>query len=110
MGYQPEVHSEVKNLYGYRGDQRKQKAHIIIPRKQVGGASNDVGFERAKKGFVIHASQYDYKWRTGERIKTLNKKYQENKLRKEVSLTTKFNILSRKDRKDGKIEIQLRVN
>jgi len=110
MGYQPEVHSEAKNLYGYAGKKRDQKANIIIPRTQVGNASNDVGFERVKKGFILHASEFDHNWRTGERIKTLNKKYSENKLRKEVNMTSKFNILSRKDRKDGKIEIQLRIN
>jgi len=110
MGYQPEVHSKAKNLQGYQGDKRSQKAHIILPRKQVGGASNDVGFERVKKGFILHASEYDHKWRTGERIKTLNKKYQENKLMKEIGKTSKFNILSRKNRDDGKIEIQLRIN
>jgi hypothetical protein len=110
MGYQPEISEKAKNLYGYQADKRSQKAHIIIPRKQVGGLSNDVGFERVKKGFVVHASAYDSKWRNGERIKTLNKKYAENKLRKEVGMTSKFNILSRKDREDGKIEIQLRIN
>lgn len=110
MGYQPEVHEKPTNLYGFQGKKREQKAHIVLPRKQVGGASNDVGFERVKKGFVLHASEYDHSWRNGERIKTLNKKYAENKLRKEVGMTSKFNILSRKDRKDGKIEIQLRIN
>jgi len=110
MGYQPEVHEKAKNLYGYAGKKREQKANIILPRKQVGGASNDVGFERVKKGFILHASEYDHSWRNGERIKTLNKKYAENKLRKEVGMTSKFNILSRKARKDGKIEIQLRIN
>ena len=110
MGYQPEVHKNAKNLYGYQGKIRDQKANIIIPRKQVGGASNDVGFERVKKGFVLHASEYDRAWRNGDKIKTLNKTYMENKLRKEVNMTTKFNILSRKDREDGKIEIHLRIN
>jgi hypothetical protein len=110
MGYQPEIHKNAKNLYGYAGKKRDQKANIIIPRTQVGTASNDIGFERTKKGFVLHASEFDHNWRTGERIKTLNKKYSENKLRKEVGMTSKFNILSRKDREDGKIEIQLRIN
>ena len=110
MGYEPNIHKEAQNLYGFQGKKREQKANIILPRTQVGSASNDVGFEKTKKGFILHASEYDHSWRTGERIKTLNKKYQENKLRKEVSMTTKFNILSRKDRKDGKIEIQLRIN
>ncbi len=110
MGYKPEIHKEAKNLFGYQGKKRDQKAHIIIPRKQVGGASNDVGFERVKKGFVLHASAYDAAWRTGNKIKTLNKKYTENKLRKEVGKTSAFNILSRKERNDGRIEIKLRVN
>ena len=110
MGYNPEVHEEAKNLFGYQGDKRNQKAHIIIPRKQVGNASNDIGFERVKKGFVLHASGFDQQWRTGNKLKTLNKKYTENKLKKEVGKSSSFNILSRKERKDGKIEIQLRVN
>ena len=110
MGYQPEISEKAKNLYGYQGDKRPQKAHIIIPRKQVGGVSNDVGFERVKKGFTLHASEYDRSWRDGKNRKTLNKKYSENKLKKEVSRTTKFNILSRKDREDGRIEIHLSIN
>jgi len=110
MGYQPEVHKDAHNLYGYQGKKREQKAHIIIPRKQVGGASNDVGFERVKKGFVLHASEYDSAWRTGKKIQTLNKTYSVNKLRKEVGMTSKFNILSTKNRGDGKIEIKLRVS
>jgi len=110
MGFEPEIHAKAKNLHGYQGDKRNQKAHIILPRTQVGSASNDVGFERTKKGFVLHASAYDHSWRTGERLKTLNKKYAENKLKKEVNRTSNFHILSRRDRKDGKIEIQIRVN
>ena len=110
MGYEPEIHETAKNLYGFQGKKREQKAHIIIPRKQVGNASNDVGFERGQKGFTLHASEYDSAWRTGTNIKTLNKKYAENKLRKEVNRTSNFHILSRKDRNDGKIEITLRIN
>ena len=109
MGYQPTVHKEAKNLYGYQGDMRDQKAHIILPRKQVGGASNDVGFERTNKGFVMHASAYDRSWRTGERIKTLNKTYTESKLKKVVSMNSRYNLGSRKVRKDGKIEIKVLV-
>lgn len=109
MGYQPQVHKEAKNLYGYQGDKRKQKAHIILPRAQVGGASNDVGFEKTKKGFKMHASGFDWSWREGERIKTLNKTYSENKLKKVVNSSVNYNIISRKERNDGKIEIQVRI-
>jgi hypothetical protein len=110
MGYEPEVHEKAKNLFGYQGDKREQKAHIIIPRKQVGGASNDVGFERVKKGFVLHASAFDSAWRTGKKLKTLNKRYTENKLRKEVSKSVNLNVVNRTEREDGRIEIQLRMS
>lgn len=110
MGYVPVVHKEATNLYGYQGDKRQQKAHIIIPRKQVGGASNDVGFERSKKGFVMHASAYDKSWRDGPKIKTLNKTYTENKIKKVVKNTSNYSIYGRKVRNDGKIEIKLRIS
>ena len=47
LGFNPDVLNEPKNLKGYRGDERKEVAHIIIPRDQVNkftGASNDIGF------------------------------------------------------------------
>jgi hypothetical protein len=110
MGYNPKVHNEATSLYGYQGDKREQKAHIVIPRKQVGGASNDVGFERTKKGFTLHASEYDKQWRSGNKIKTLNKTYTEKKLKKVVDGSIKYNISNRAVRKDGRIEIHLRIN
>ena len=109
MGYIPEVHTSAVNLYGYQGDKRDQKAHIVIPRKQVGHASNDVGFERVDKGFTLHASEFDRDWRTGEKIKQLNQGYAENKLKKTVSVLSNYNIFSRKQKENGQIEIQLRV-
>ena len=60
MGYQPQVSEKPQHLEGYRGDERTQKAEIIIPRKQVGGASNDVGFKRNENGtFTAIVSDYD---------------------------------------------------
>lgn len=109
MGYVPEIHKSAINLHGYQGDQRSQKAHIVIPRSQVGGASNDVGFERVDKGFVLHVSAYDRAWRTGKKIKQLNQGYSENKLKKTVSVLSSYNIFSRKQKQNGQIEIQLRV-
>ena len=64
LGFQPEVFVEPKNLKGYRGDERKETANIIIPRDQVNkftGASNDIGFlwneNDQKYDFII--SDYD---------------------------------------------------
>ena len=64
LGFKPEIFNEPKNLTGYRGDQRKETANIIIPRDQVNkftGASNDIGFLWSEKDqkydFIL--SDYD---------------------------------------------------
>jgi Protein of unknown function (DUF1257) len=44
LGFEPVVHAEPQPLEGYEGRQRPERAHIIIPRRQVGSASNDIGF------------------------------------------------------------------
>jgi hypothetical protein len=85
MGYTPITSVHAKPLHGYQGDKREQKAHIIIPRSQVGSSSNDVGFERVGSNYKLYASEYDSTWRVGRKIKKLNKLYVENKLKKEIS-------------------------
>ncbi|MEM3452118.1 MAG: DUF1257 domain-containing protein [Candidatus Hadarchaeum sp.] len=55
-----EVHQTPQTLYGYQGDARPQKAHIIIRRKYVGRAANDLGFERQADGrYRVWVSEYD---------------------------------------------------
>ena len=57
---QIEVHAEAVPLYGYQGDQREQKANIIIRREHVGTAANDVGWERQPDGtYRAWISEYD---------------------------------------------------
>jgi hypothetical protein len=47
-------------LTGYQGDKRKDRAHVIIPRQQIGGASNDIGFRRGTDGtFRVVISEFD---------------------------------------------------
>lgn len=43
---QIEVNAESVPLYGYQGDVRPQKAHIVIRRQHIGSGANDVGWER----------------------------------------------------------------
>ena len=58
-----EVHQEGQPLYGYQGDVRAQKAHIIIRREHVGRAANDLGFERQADGrYRVWVSEYDQKY------------------------------------------------
>jgi len=47
---QIEVHDQPVALYGYQGDVRPQKAHIVIRRQHVGSGANDVGWERQAAG------------------------------------------------------------
>lgn len=55
-----EVHEWSQSLYGYKGDVRAQKANIIIRRKFIGRASNDIGFEKMPDGtYRIWISDYD---------------------------------------------------
>ena len=64
LGFNPDVLNEPKNLKGYRGDERKEVAHIIIPRDQVNkftGASNDIGFfwNETEQKYDFICSDYD---------------------------------------------------
>ena len=55
-----EVHDNPTGLYGYQGDLRSQKAHVIVRRKFVGVASNDLGFAKRSDGkFEAIISDYD---------------------------------------------------
>jgi hypothetical protein len=45
-----ERHAQAQALVGYRGDQRAQKAEIIVRRKHIGRLSNDLGFARQADG------------------------------------------------------------
>jgi hypothetical protein len=60
LGYSPEVSHEGMSLYGYLGDERPEKAHIVIRRRQLDSASNDIGFARDAKGvYSALISEYD---------------------------------------------------
>lgn len=88
MGFEPvNCLNDPQPLVGYQGDFRTangsghtkdaalaMKAHIIIRRKNVGGASNDIGFVQRDGKFYPIISQYDSsryndKWLTGLKVK-----------------------------------------
>jgi hypothetical protein len=57
---QVEVHDQPQTLYGYRGDARPEKAEVIVRRKHIGSASNDIGFARQQDGtFEAIISDFD---------------------------------------------------
>jgi len=60
MGYTVEVSTEGAVLVGYQGDERPEKAHVIVRRAYLDSASNDIGFARGTDGrFRALLSEYD---------------------------------------------------
>ena len=60
LGYKAEVHPEGSPLVGYHGDERPERAHVIIRRAQLDSASNDIGFARGADGrYRAILSEYD---------------------------------------------------
>ena len=62
MGFKGHVESydHTVTIYGYLGDERPEKAHVVIRKQYVGPSSNDIGFEKKADGkFVAHISEYD---------------------------------------------------
>ena len=106
MGYKPQVHKQASNLYGYQNDKRVQKAHIIIPRNQVGPASNDVGFEKLKGKYIMHISEFDQGAHTFK-DKELTMVYNENVTMNEVNESGEYIFNSRTVENDGTVRIRL---
>ena len=51
---------EGAHLFGVSGDQREQRAHIIIRREHVGRLANDLGWERNADGtYTAHVSEWE---------------------------------------------------
>ncbi len=49
-----------QHLRGYKGDERKEVAHIIVRRRHIGSASNDLGFVKNENGnYEAIISEYD---------------------------------------------------
>lgn len=55
-----ETHETAQRLYGYQGDLRRDDAEIIVRRRFLRPASNDLGFKRQPDGtFSAVVSEYD---------------------------------------------------
>ena len=59
LGYAEVEEGEALPLYGYQGDQRPETGEIVVRRRHLGSASNDLGFTRTPDGFVPIVSEYD---------------------------------------------------
>jgi len=104
-----EVHQNPQTLYGYQGDARSQKAHIIIRRHHVGRAANDLGFERQADGsYRAWVSEYDQKYNKYDDawLGRLKQAYGIEKVRKEAK--KKGYRVSEQKLDDGRIRLVCR--
>lgn len=101
-----EHHATPQQLVGYHGDKRQDTAEIIIRRKYVGNASNDLGFKKQADGtYKAIISQYD-SYRHNEAWMTdLKKRYAEKKIKK-VAKANNLTFLSKKVNADGSYKMQ----
>jgi hypothetical protein len=86
MGYKDvEVHDEAQSLTGYYGDTRAEKANVIVRRKFVGSAANDIGFVKTPAGtYSAIISQYDSGKHNTKWLDGLKKNYTERVVVKEA--------------------------
>jgi len=113
FGGKVEVHPNPRALYGYQGDARDQKAHIIIRRQHVGSYSNDIGFEKQANGSyrawisefdqtrTSGGTRYDDKW-----LGQLKQAYGVEKARAEAK--KKGYRVSEQKMDDGRVRLTLR--
>ncbi len=59
LGYTAVEEGEALPLYGYQGDRRPETAELVVRRRHLGSASNDLGFARTPAGYVPIVSEYD---------------------------------------------------
>lgn len=86
QGYtEVEYHEVATNLFGYHGDKRKDVANIIVRRKFVGNAANDIGFIKTNDGtYSAIISQFDSGKHNASWMLGLKKAYTEAAGRKEA--------------------------
>ena len=70
LGYAEVEEGEALPLYGYQGDRRPETAELVVRRRHLGSASNDLGFARTPGGFVAIISEYDQRVLHGGQLLT----------------------------------------
>jgi hypothetical protein len=68
LGYTQVEEGEALPLFGYQGDRRPETAALVVRRRHLGAASNDVGFARTPDGYVPIVSEYDQRTLHGGRF------------------------------------------
>ena len=68
LGYAVVEEGEALPLFGYQGDRRPETAAIVVRRRHLGLASNDLGFMHTSRGYTPIVSEYDQRTLRGGRL------------------------------------------
>ena len=106
-GPQVERFETAQPLYGYHGDVRPERAHLIIRRKYIGRSSNDIGFVRDDVG-RYHAiiSDYDRSRFNATWLDRLHQRYAYHATMQELTLQG-FTLIE-ETAQDGSLHLTLR--
>src|SRR5579871_9544 len=104
MGFSEVLHHKTaQHLEGYHGDKRAQTAEIIVPRRVVGSASNDIGFKRQADGsYAAIISEYDSSRHNAAWMTKLRQTYLEKSELKEARKAGMKFLGKKLDAKTGK--------
>jgi uncharacterized protein DUF1257 len=103
-----ETRETAQHLYGYQGDVRPQTAEVIVRRKYVGQASNDIGFKRQADGtFEAIISEYDRKKYSQQWLDRLTQLYAYHVARAKLA-EQGFDLVSEETREGGMVHLVLR--
>lgn len=103
-----EVHEEGVALEGFLGEGRDQRAHVVIPRKQIGRLSNDIGFERQSDGtYQAWISDFDSRKHDAAWMDHLTQRYAYHATVRTLE-SQHFDITQQQTDVDGAIHLTLR--
>jgi hypothetical protein len=103
-----EVHDQPQHLFGYRGDRRPETAEVIVRRKYIGSASNDIGFQRQPDGsFTAIISGFDRRKYSPKWLAGLTQRYAYHLASAKLQ-EQGFDLVSEEKAPDGQIRLVLR--
>jgi hypothetical protein len=103
-----EVHAVAQPLVGFQGDLRAQTAEVIVRRKHLGRASNDLGFKRQPDGtFEAVVSAFDRSTYSGKWLDRLTARYTYHVTRARLQ-EQGFQLVTEETQADGRLHLVLR--
>jgi len=103
-----EVHAEPQALVGWLGDSRKNRAHVIVRKREIGFVSNDIGFLQAPSGyFRAQISDFDRLKFDDEWLRALTQRYAYH-VASDMLAQQKFTTVEESREADGTIHLTVR--